>query len=252
MPFTMSTSGRALAIGVAAAALLIGAFALGAGHPVAASASAAAKAPGLPGARITVTGTGSVSGAPDTLLLSMGVQASAASVWSALQQADGSVSAVTAALRGLGVRAADIQTSGLSIQPDYSSGATQPDGYGVSESIEATLRRLSSAGTQISAAARAGGNATVVDGVSLDLAGTSGLLAAARAAAVADATVKAAQYARALGRALGPLVSMTEATAPPAVPEYGGAVPSAKSAATVVSPGTEQLSVTVTAVFALA
>ena len=219
MPFTLTTSWRALAAGAAAAALLIGAFTLGTGQPTAASASAAtAKAPGSPGTRITVTGTGNVSGTPDTLLLSMGVQASAASVGLALQQADSAVTAVTAALRGSGVRAADIQTSGLSIQPNYQSNTPQPDGYGVSESIQVTLSHLSSAGTQISAAVRAGGNAAVVDGVSLDLRDTSGLLAAARSAAVADARVKAAQYARALGRALGPLVSMTEATAPPAIP----------------------------------
>jgi uncharacterized protein YggE len=252
MPFTVTTSWRAPAIGAAAAALLIGAFVLGTGPGGTASASATAKAPGTAGTRITVTGTGSVSGTPDTLLLSMGVQASAASVGLALGQADSAVTAVTAALRGGGVPAADIQTSGLSIQPNYQANTAQPDGYGVSESIEVTLSHLSSAGTQISAAVRAGGNAVVVDGVSLDLRDTSGLLAAARSAAVADARVKAAQYASALGRALGPLVSMTEAAAPPAVPAYGAAVPSARSAAVPVSPGSEQLSVTVTAVFALA
>lgn len=252
MSFTPNTSWRALAAGVAAAALLIGAFILGTGQGSTASASAAAASPpGLPGTRITVTGTGNVSGTPDTLTLSMGVQASAASVGSALQQADAAVTAVTAALRGLGVSAADIQTSGLSIQPTYQSGQAQPAGYGVSESIEVTLSNLGRAGTQISAAVRAGGNAAVIDGVSLDLRDTSGLLAAARAAAVADAKVKAAQYAKALGRTLGPLVSMTEATAPPAVPQYA-AMPSARAAGVPVSPGTEQLTVTVTAVFALA
>jgi uncharacterized protein YggE len=251
MPFTLTTSWRALAAGAAAAALLIGAFTLGTGQGTAASASATAQAPGSAGTRITVTGTGNVSGTPDTLLLSMGVQASAASVGLALQQADSAVTAVTAALRASGVRAADIRTSGLSIQPNYKSGTSQPDGYGASESIEVTLSHLSSAGTQISAAVRAGGNAAVVNGVSLNLQDTSRLLAAARSAAVADARVKAAQYASALGRALGPLVSMTEATAPPVIP-YGMAMPSAKSAAVPVSPGSEQLSVTVTAVFALA
>jgi uncharacterized protein len=247
MPVTMRTSWRAPAIGVAAAALLVGAFTLGAGQGSAASAVAAAPQ----AARITVTGTGTVSGTPDTLLLSMGVQVSAASVDSALQQANSAVTAVTAALRRLGVQAADIQTSGLSIQPNYqSSGA--PSGYGVSESIQATLHHLSSAGTQISAAVRAGGNAAVVDGVSLDLRDTSSLLAAARAAAVADAKAKAGQYASALGRPLGALVSMSEVTAPPVMPSYGVAVPSARAAAVPVSPGTEQLTVTVTAVYALA
>ncbi len=158
MSFTPNTSWRALAAGAAAAALLIGAFILGTGQGSTASASAAAASPpGLPGTRITVTGTGNVSGTPDTLTLSMGVQASAASVGSALQQADAAVTAVTAALRGLGVSAPDIQTSGLSIQPTYQSSQAQPAGYGVSESIEVTLNNLGRAGTQISAAVRAGG-----------------------------------------------------------------------------------------------
>jgi uncharacterized protein len=251
MPSRMSTSWRAAAVGVAVAALLIGAFALGAGPGGGSSAQATATS-GPGGTRVTVTGTGTVSGTPDTLLLSMGVQASASSVGSALGRANTAVTAVTGALRGLGVRAPDIQTSGLSIQPEYTSDTPQPDSYGASESIQVTLRHMSSAGRQISAAVRAGGNAVVVDGISLDLRDTGGLLAAARAAAVADAKVRAAQYARALGRAVGPLVSMTEATAPPALAVNGGPVPSARSSAVPVSPGTQQLSVTVTAVFALA
>jgi uncharacterized protein len=252
MSVTMSTPWRALATGVAAAALLIGAFTLGAGPGSTASAQATAAPPARPATRITVTGTGSVSGTPDTLLLSMGVQVTGGSVGSALGQADAAVTAVTTALRGRGVRAADIQTSGLSVWPDYQSGAAQPDGYSVSESLQATLRHLSSAGTQISAAVRAGGNTAVVDGVSLDLQDTSGLLAAARTSAVADAKVKAAQYARALGRALGPLVSMTEVTASPVLPVYPGAGAQPAKSAVPISPGTQQLSVTVTAVFALA
>ena len=206
MAVQLSSAQRAVAIGVASAGLLIGAFTLGQGSAspaTAASATAgtaaltAAAAPAPAGARITVTGTGNVSGVPNQLSLSMGVQTSAGSVAAALREANSAVRAVTSVLRRSGVGASDIQTSGLSIYPSYSGSSGVPSGYQVSEQLTVTLRQLSTAGNQISAAARAGGNATVVDGVSLNLSDTSTLLAAARARAVADAKAKATAYARA-------------------------------------------------------
>jgi len=255
---------RAAAAGVASAGLLIAAFALGVGQGGAAPAAASDAAgntavttavPAAGAARITVTGSGNVSGVPNQLSLSMGVQTSAGSVATALRQANAAARSVAAVLRRSGVAASDIQTSGLSIYPNYSNSSGVPSGYQVSEQLTITLRRLSVAGSQISAAARAGGNATTIDGVSLNLSDTSTLLASAREKAVADAKAKAAAYAHALGRPLGAVVSMSEAT--PAVPFQP--LPMAASASgsrapspVPVHPGTQQLSVTVTVVFALA
>jgi uncharacterized protein len=254
MPLRLTVTQRALAAGVAAAGLLIGAFAAGGARGDAATlpGRAVAAQAAAPGARITVTGTGTVSGTPDQLMLYMGVQTTGSSVTAALQRANRAVRAVTRALARTGVRGTDIQTSGLSIQPDYTGNSTIPAGYGVSESINVTLRTLPAAGTQISDAVRAGGNATQVDGVSLNLNDTSSLLAAARAKAAADARTKAAQYARALGMSLGPVVSVSEQHPAPVLPMF--AAPSAGRAAPApvpVSPGSQQVTVTVTAVFAL-
>ena len=251
---------RAVTAGVASAGLLIAAFALGVGQGGTAPASASDAAgntttvtAAASTARITVTGTGKVSGVPNQLSLSMGVQTSAGSVATALREANAAARSVAAVLRRSGVASSDIQTSGLSIYPNYSSSSGVPSGYQVSEELTITLRRLSVAGSQISAAARAGGNATVIDGVSLNLSDTSTLLASARAKAVADAKAKATAYARALGRPLGPVVSMSETpvTQPYPVPEF--ATPSTGRAASSVPvhPGTQQLSVTVTVIFAL-
>jgi uncharacterized protein YggE len=260
MAVQFSPAQRAAAIGVTSAGLLIAAFTLGVGQGSAAPATASGAANAAPagavapaGARITVTGTGNVSGVPNQLSLSMGVQTSAGSVASALRQADSAVRAVTAALGRTGVSPSDIQTSGLSIYPNYSGSSGLPDGYQVSEQLTITLRRLPVAGSQISAAARAGGNATVINGVSLNLSDTSTLLATARARAVADAKAKAAAYARALGRPLGTVVSMSEAQpAQPFQPLPQAAVPGASHAPSVpVHPGTQQLSVTVTMIFTL-
>ena len=263
MAVQFSPAQRAAAAGVASAGLLIAAFALGVGQGSAAPASASdaagnaaltAATSGASTARITVTGTGNVSGVPSQLSLSLGVQTSAGSVATALRQANAAARSVTAVLRRGGVATSDIQTSGLSIYPNYSGSSGVPSGYQVSEQLTITLRRLSVAGGQISAAARAGGNATTIDGVSLNLSDTSTLLASAREKAMADAKAKAAAYAHALGRPLGPVISMSEAApAQPFQPLPEAAVPAPGRASSVpVHPGTQQLSVTVTVVFALA
>jgi uncharacterized protein len=259
MSVTFTPTHRALALGGAAAAVLIGVFALGAGTGSAAPSPAgqnrsataastlAAVAPG-PG-RITVTGTGTVNGTPSQLVLSMGVQVNAATVGSALTQANQAIRRVTSALKAHGVPQADIATSDLSIQPNFRGNSQIPDGYGVTESLNITLNGLAAAGDRISDAVRAGGNAATVDGISLNLTDTSALLARARAAAVADARVKATQYARALGQTLGPIVSITDHTSSgPALPEPA---PSAERSAVPISPGTQQLSVSVTAVYSM-
>jgi uncharacterized protein len=257
MGVQLSSTQRGVAAGVVCAGLLIGAFTIGAAQTSASpsasgTALTAAATPGQPGARITVIGTGNVSGVPNQLMLSMGVQTSGPSVAGALRQANEAVRAITRVLTHSGVSASSIQTSGLSIQPNYSNSGA-PSGYGVSEQLSVTLNKLSTAGTQISQAARAGGNATVIDGVSLNLSDTGTLLASARAKAVADAKAKASAYARALGRPLGPVISMSET--PPAQPVYSLPVPASNaaraSASVPVHPGSQQLSVTVTVVFSL-
>jgi uncharacterized protein YggE len=257
---------RAILIGIAAAALLIGAFLLGSARsPAAATGGAGAAITGgsgygsggvqlaasQAGGRITVTGTGTVTGTPDQLVLSMGVQTNGSSVSIALRQANEAASRVIGSLKAGGVRRADIQTSGLSIQPSYANGSPIPVGYAVSEQLTATLRHLAKAGSQIQAAATAGGNATTISGVSLNFADTSALLARARAAAVRDAKAKASQFASGLGRPLGPVVSVSDQSQVVPYPEFSAAG-SAKAAASVpVSPGSQQVSVQITVIYAI-
>jgi uncharacterized protein YggE len=76
------------------------------------------------------------------------------------------------------------------------------------------------------------------------------LLATARARAVADATVKATQYAKALGRSLGPVISITDQTQAQPFPVNSSFGAAASKAAVPISPGSQQLSVSVTVVFA--
>jgi uncharacterized protein YggE len=260
MAITIKPGYRAPAAGIAAAALLIGSFLLG----TAQSGSAASQAgtgstsalttltSSVTGGKITVTGTGTMNGTPDQLVLSMGVQVNAASVSSALQQANRAASRVIAALAASGVTKANIATSGLSIQPNYRGSGQVPVGYGVSEELTATLTTLSKAGSQIQAAVTAGGNATTVDGISVNLTDNSRLLADARAKAVHDAQTKATQFAQAMGEHLGPVISVSDQTSFNPYPENFATAPSAAGAARVpVSPGTQQVSVQIVVVYSI-
>jgi uncharacterized protein len=215
--------------------------------------SATTPVSGGPG--ITVSGRADVAGTPDTLRLDLSVVATASSVSEALASANRSADAVQKSLLANGVQRRDLQTSGLSIQPeyDYSNGAApRLKGYQVSESVSAKLRNLGRAGNAVGQAVSAGGNAVRVNGISLDLEETSALVSSARDRAFADAKAKAEQYARAAGRSLGEVMSITEdVSSPSPIPVLYAALDSAKVAGVPIQPGSQDVSVSVTVVFTM-
>jgi uncharacterized protein YggE len=254
MNITIRPGLRAPLAGTAAAGLLIGSFLLGG---VRAGASAGGNSGAIrivPDGRITVNGTGTATGTPNQLVLTMGVQVNSFSVASAVAQANRITNRVIAALGARGVPKADVQTANFSIQPNYANNSQVPTGYGVSEQLTVTLTPLTRAGSQIQAAVNAGGNATTVDGVSLDFTDTGPLLASARANAMRDAKARATEYASGLGEHITGVISVSEQ--PPSVPypqffNAVGLVPRA-SASVPVKPGTQQVSAQVTVVFSVA
>lgn len=202
---------------------------------------------------ITVSGSGTVTGTPNALNVSMSVNTQAASVSDALDSANRAAQAVMDAFISHGVAKADLQTSGMSISPHQTmSGIT--DGYQVSESLNAEIRGLASAGATLSAAIAAGGNSVQLYGVNVALDDTSTLMADARAAAITDARTKASQFAAAAGRSVGAVVSISDNTTPP-VPYYNGPMAAGSTAAGVtpvpIQAGSAQVNVQVTVVFAL-
>src|SRR5689334_12630582 len=110
------------AAGTAAAVLALTALGVGSGYAwghaggadggartVALAASSTSSS--TPSGGITVSATGTVSGTPDTLNLSMGVSVTGGSVSTALAQANAAAEKVQASLRQHGVAAKDLQTS---------------------------------------------------------------------------------------------------------------------------------------------
>jgi len=221
------------------------------------SSSQPSTIPAAGGPGITVGGRAKVAGTPDTLRLDLSVVATASSVSGALASANRSADAVQKSLLGNGVAKQDLQTSGLNIQPTYDytrSGTPRLTGYQVSESVSAKLRDLGRAGDAIGKAVSAGGNAVRVNEISLDLEDTSALVSRARDKAFADAKTKAEQYAKAAGRTLGAVVSIAEdvrAPSPILMPNDRLAGSGLDKQSVPIQPGSQDVSVSVTVVFAM-
>jgi uncharacterized protein YggE len=237
-----------LAVLVLLVAYVLGSIGHGGTTPAAAATPAADdKSPG-----IAVTGVGEVSGTPDVLRLDMSAEVRAASVDAALQKASAAMRAVIRALRDGGVAAKDIRTAGLSVNPDYTYDGSQQriTGYRATESLSATLRDLDKAGQIVKRAVAAGGDATRVDGLQLDLEGDSALLTQARKQAFAEAKAKAETYAEAAGRGLGAVSSVTEQvnSSGPEQLSYS-AMAAAAPKAVPIEPGSQKVSVAVKVVW---
>ncbi|MDQ1483200.1 MAG: uncharacterized protein QOF35_1276 [Actinomycetota bacterium] len=198
-----------------------------------------------------------VAGTPDTLRLDLSVVATAGNVSEALAKANGSAQAVQKSLLANGVAGKDLQTSGLSIQPSYqysNGGTPRVKGYEVSQSVNAKLRDLSRGGDAIGKVVAAGGSAVRVNGISLDLEETGALVSKARERAFSQAKDKAEQYARVAGRSVGEVVSISENFTDPSPIAVAYASKSAGAPASAdvpVQPGSQDVAVSVTVVFAM-
>ncbi|HEX7739714.1 MAG TPA: SIMPL domain-containing protein [Marmoricola sp.] len=193
---------------VAVLAVVLGALALGAGgNDDGATPPAETTRPS-----IVMTGDGVVTGVPDQLSFTVRVSVTRSDVSAAMDGASSTMKSVYAALGKQGVKKADMQTTGVSVTPsyDYSSSTPRLVGYHASQSARIKVDDLRKAGATLSAATTAGGNAVRVSSVSLGIADRDALLARARRAAVADARMKASEYATAGGQKLGRVLSLKE------------------------------------------
>ena len=210
------------------------------------------------GRKITVTGEGRQSAAPDIALVTAGVVTQGPTAAEALSRNSTGTAAVIERLRGEGVAAADVQTSSFSLQPVYvypkgDEGSSNPPritGYSVTNSVTARVRDLGHLGAILDGVVLSGANS--VTGIEFVVDHASALLDRARADAVADARHRAEIYAGAAGVKLGPLLSLSEQTVgePPPRPMYR------LDAATAASPvpvavGESELRVQISATFRL-
>jgi uncharacterized protein YggE len=219
------------------------ALALGAA-PLPAAAQAA------PPRLITMSGHGEARATPDTAMLSAGVSAQAPTATAALATNTTRMQAVMAALKKLGVPDKDIQTSNFSVSPPYANGngeAPRVTGYQANNQVEVRLEDVSKLGATLDALVTAGANQ--MNGVSFSIHDNAALLAQARAAAVAEARLKAETFAKAAGVSVGPILSIDESANEAPRPMYRMESVMVTAARVPVALGEQSISADVTIVW---
>lgn len=161
------------------------------------------------GATITVTGSGTVTGKPNTMSFQVGVQNEAATAKQALAQNNEQMSALEASLLTHNITKKNMQTSGLDIYANTNANGTIT-GFSVEDDLNVVTHRLDSAGAALDAAANAVGNDIVLNGVTFSISNQSKLLASARARAIENAHTEAAQIAKGAGTSVGDIARVTD------------------------------------------
>lgn len=194
---------------------------------------------------ITVTGTGVVKAVPDVAEVSLGVSATAKTARAARAASAARMNRVLAALKARGLAAADIQTSQVSLSPNFGPTGARVVGYTARNTVTARIRDLDAAGAVIAAAAGVGANE--ISGPSLIVSNEKLVYEKALKAAAVDARAHARAIASANGETVGEMRSASEGSEN--VPLAIEASSKAYSSATPVEPGTVEVQANVTATF---
>ncbi len=168
--------------------------------------------PVITGTLLTISADGKTESAPDLATINLGVTTEGATAAAALAANAQRMTALNQALRRAGVAERDIQTSNVSVNPQYAYGEGQAPrltGYQASNNVNAKVRNIANVGRVIDAAVAAGGN--TVNGVSFSHADPDAQLDAARRDAAAEARRRADLYAQVFNMRVHRIVAVSEA-----------------------------------------
>ena len=163
------------------------------------------------GTLLQVSAHGETHRVPDVAQISAGVVTQNIDANAAMQSNAQRMSTVIAALKKAGVAERDIQTSSISLNPQYKYGDNQPPtitGYQASNTVNLRLRELGKAGDVLDALVKQGANQ--INGPTFTLDKPDAALDEARTNAVRNAQTRANLYATATGLKVRRIVSMSE------------------------------------------
>lgn len=208
----------------------------------------------IAGTRLDITATGEVTRVPDVAVISTGVVTRSATAGGAIQQASSRMARVRAALKAAGVDDRDVQTSTLSLNPEYTYANNQPpklNGYTASNQLSVRFRDIANAGKIIDALVAEGANQ--INGPTLTIDKPEAALDEARVKAVAAARARADLYARSLGLRIVRVVSVSESGgyAPPPMPPMVMMAQRAEAASSKIDPGEQKLQVNLSVTYEL-
>ena len=201
---------------------------------------------------ISVTGEAQISVAPDIAFVDAGVATDAKTAREASEANNNAMTKVFAALKAANIDARDIQTSRLSLQPQYAPNRSGPSpvvGYRASNRVTVRIHDVSKVAGVIDTLVGAGAND--IGNVAFEVSQASKLLDDARAQAVTDARRKAEIYARAAGVTLGSALSISEGGSAPQPMFRAKAVGGMPASPTPIAQGEETLSISVNVTWAI-
>ena len=230
-------------------------LALCAAAPAAAAAQAVqAPMPAIAGTRLEVSATGEAARVPDLAIISAGVVSRQTTATAAIQENAARMERVLSALKRAGIEERDLQTSSINLNPEYryqESRAPQLVGYTASNQVSIRFRDIRNTGKILDALVAEGANQ--INGPTLTIDKPEAALDEARLKALANGRARADVYARALGRRVARIVSISESggssPVPPPMPMMMEA--RAQSADSKILPGEQKLQVTLSIVFDL-
>lgn len=211
----------------------------------------------IAGTRLDLSVTGESTRVPDLAIISAGVVTKAATAGAAIRDNATRMERVIAALRSAGIADRDIQTSSVSLNPEYVYENNQPPrltGYTASNNVTVRFRDILNSGKVLDVLVAQGANQ--INGPNLTIDKPQAAMDEARANAIAIGRARAELYARSLGMRVARVVSVSEGGSyyappppPPPMPERDGAVMA--MARTQIVPGEQKLQVTLGMVFEL-
>jgi hypothetical protein len=202
---------------------------------------------------VSLAVTAEVEAAPDIATIGSGVVTQAPGAEATLRANSERMARVVAAIRKAGVAERDVQTMGVTLQPQFRYAENQPPalvGFEARNRVQVTLRDVRRAGPVIDALVAEGANQ--IDGPSFAIENPDPLLDRARGEAVARGRARADLYAKAAGLRVKRVLSISETVdfRPPPRP-LARTMAMEAQADTPVAPGQVELAVTVAMLFEL-
>ncbi len=223
---------------------------------LAVAGAAWSQVPATDGTLVSVSAQAEATRVPDIATVSAGVVTQAADANAAMQANAKQMDGVMRAIRDAGIAERDVQTSGITLNPQYRYAENQPPaitGYQASNTVSIKVRDIGKLGRVLDALVASGANQ--VYGPAFEIDKPEAAYDEARRAALAKAQARANMYAEALGMRVRRIVSIDEGGGfQPPMPMPMMAMGRAEKGVaydTAVSPGESTLTANLNVVFEL-
>jgi len=207
----------------------------------------------IAGTRLDINATGEAMRVPDIAIITTGVMTRASTATAALEQNAAQMNRMRAALKRAGIDDRDVQTSNISLNPEYryqDNQAPQLTGYTASNQVNVRFRDIRNTGKILDALVVEGANQ--ISGPNLTIDQPDAALDEARAKALAIGRARAELYARSLGMRVVRLVAVNESgggyAPPPPMPMM---MARGERDSTRIDPGEQKLTVSLGMTFEL-